>query len=186
MAPFRFIGFGLIFSFLFIQQILLADTPVLSNDETQSIQRQFQEASKEPGAILFTPPSGWRVANPKALPKSVKAMVVGKGAYEFPPSINLSSEIYDGTLKQYLKRVKEINDSRGAQWKDLGKISTEAGPASLSQVDTKTQWGDVRMMHVILKKENTIYIVTASALQKEFPKFYKDFFNSLKSLHFNQ
>jgi hypothetical protein len=48
-----------------------------------------------------------------------------------------------------------------------------------------TQWGRVKMMHVILLKKGVIYILTAAALLEEFPKFYKDFFNSLRSLRVN-
>ena len=122
----------------------------------------------------------------KELLPSVKAMVVGKGAYEFPPSINLGTEPYTGTLKQYLKRIKDINTSQGAEWKDLGSIRTQAGDASFSQVDRKTEWGDVRMMHVILIKDGTVYIMTAAARKEEFPTFYKTFFTALSSLRFEK
>ncbi len=79
--------------------------------------------------------------------------------------MNLSTQLFPGTLKDYLKNVKNINEAQGYFWKDLGSITTEAGPASLSQVDTKTEYGDVRQMHVILLKNGRIYILTASALK---------------------
>lgn len=141
---------------------------------------------KEPGAVLFTPPEGWMMADAKALPASVKIMVVGQGEHEFPPSINLGVEEFTGTLKDYLKTIKAINDSQGAEWKDLGTIRTEAGNASLSQVDSKTEWGDVRMMHVVLVKNKHAFILTAAALKEEFPRFYKDFFRSMRSLRINK
>lgn len=81
--------------------------------------------------------------------------------------------------------MKDINTNRGDDWKDLGTIRTEAGDASLSQVDTKSKWGIERLMHVILEKNGTIYILTAAALKNDFPKFYKEFFNSMRSLRFN-
>lgn len=109
-------------------------------------------------------------------------MVVGKGKGQFPPSINLATEPYKGTLKEYLKLVKSINAAKGVEWKDLGKIKTEAGEGSLSQVDTKMQWGDVRMLHTILVRKGTVYIVTAAALKEEFPSLYQPFFNSMRSL----
>lgn len=139
-----------------------------------------------PGAVMFIPPQGWRYAETKDLPRSVQVMVVGKGAGNFPPSINLATEKYAGTLKQYLKIVKSINDAKGSEWKDLGTIRTEAGDASLSQVDQKNQWGVTRMMHVMLIKNGTVYILTAAALKDEFPVYYKDFFNSLRSLRINK
>lgn len=135
-------------------------------------------------SITFTPPQGWKIADAAELPKSVKVMVVGKGEREYPPSINLGTENYNQPLNDYLKRIKEINVANGTEWKNLGPIQTQAGEANLSQVDIKTQWGDVRMMHVILLKDNVVYILTASALKSEFAKFYKDFFESLQSLRF--
>lgn len=132
--------------------------------------------------VSFNPPVGWHLADAHLLPPHVKALVVGKGPSSFPPSLNLSCEPYQGTLRQYLKTVKNMNSAQGYEWKDLGTIQTEAGTASLSQVDTKSQWGDLRLMHVILLKNKTIYILTASALKSEFPQFYKDFFAAMRSL----
>lgn len=139
---------------------------------------------------LFTPPTGWFLVDPnKDLPdskksfSSVKVMVVGKPkGTSAPPSMNLSSQPYPHSLKQYLKNIKEKNEAEGYEWKDLGTIQTLAGNASLSQVDTKTQWGTARFMHVILLKNKTIYILTASAPAEDFSFYYKDFFNSMKSL----
>ncbi len=155
-------------------------------EEEKALQQQFATTANEPGALLFTPPPGWNVADPKKLPRSVKVMIVGKGSSEYPPSLNLATENFDGTLKQYLAIIKEINDRSGAEWKDLGTIRTEAGDASLSQVDAKTKWGMERLMHVILLKEGTIYILTAAALKDEFPRYYKEFFASMRTLRFNK
>lgn len=150
---------------------LSADAPVNENSiMTESIQ--------------FTPPSGWRNADQAALPNQVQLMIIGKGASEFPPSISLATETYSGTVKQYLKIIKDLNASKGHEWKDLGTISTEAGNASLSQTDSKSQWGNIRMMHVIIKKKGTVFIITAAALKEEFPKFYKEIFAALRSLRF--
>lgn len=134
--------------------------------------------------LTFTPPQGWRTADSKALPSSVKIMVVGQGSHTFPPSINLGMENYKGTLKDYLSMIKDINHAQGADWKDLGTIKTQAGNASLSQVDSKTEWGDVRMMHAIMVYGGSAYVMTSAALKEEFPKFYKDFFSSMRSLNF--
>ncbi len=148
----------------------------------KSHDQDFDKIAREPGAVVFNPPKGWKIADSEALPEQVRLMVVGKGSKEFPPSINLSTEEFDGSMQDYLKIVKEINASQGSEWKDLGKIRTQAGEASLSQADAVTEWGPIRMMHVILEKGGVIYILTAAALKDEFPKFYKIFFDSLKSL----
>lgn len=144
------------------------------------------EAPKERASseeiVIFTPPATWMMADASALPGRVRTMVIGKSASSFPPSINLSTEPYKGTLRQYLKIVKNMNAAQGYEWKDLGTIQTQAGPGSLSQVDTKTQWGTVRLMHVILVKNGHVYILTASALKDDFPRNYKDFFTAMRSL----
>lgn len=158
----------------------------LPPEEEKAIQQHNADQAQEPGAVLFTPPEGWHFADPKKLPRSVKVMVVGKSSSDYPPSLNLATEKFDGTLKQYLKIVKEINDRSGAEWKDLGTIRTQAGDASLSQVDAKTKWGTERLMHVILIRDGIVYIMTAGALKDEFPRYYKEFFTSMRSLRFNK
>lgn len=152
--------------------------PLLKNQTKPKIQE-----IQEDDIVLFTPPSGWHLADITTLNlPHVKVMVVGKGPTHLPPSMNLSTEPYKGTLKQYLKTVKNMNAAKGDEWKDLGTIRTEAGNASLSQVDTKSQWGNMRLMQVILLKNQHIYILTASALKDEFSLFYKDFFAAMRSL----
>lgn len=146
---------------------------------------EAQLAATEPGAIVFTPPQGWKLANPDELPPNVKVMVVGSGSLTLSPSISLATEDSNKTLAEYLKIVKEINASKGAKWINLGKIQTQAGEANLSQVDSLTKWGTIRMMHVILAKNGTIYILTAAALKEEFPQYKTTFLESLRSLRFN-
>lgn len=155
---------------------MLSAAPPAKNHSAESITNE---------SLQFTPPPGWRNADNTTLPERVKLMVVGKGTSEFPPSISLATEDYAGTLKQYLKIIKELNASKGHEWRDLGTIQTGAGIASLSQTDNKSQWGDIRLMHVILKKNGTIYIVTAAALKSEFSLYYKEVFSSLRSLKFS-
>ncbi|MEC7838401.1 MAG: hypothetical protein VX777_00005 [Chlamydiota bacterium] len=157
-----------------------------NNISNETIEQNYFNNAQNPGSVMFNPPEGWHLADPKALPPSVKLMVVGQSASSFPPSINLGTEKFDGNLKKYLNMIKSINESQGSDWKDLGTIRTQAGTASLSQVDAKTEWGEIRMMHVILVRETTAYILTAAALKEEFSKFYKDFFKSMRSLRFNK
>lgn len=130
----------------------------------------------------FTPPLGWKGADPAILPKHVKMMAVGKGSHTLPPSINLGCENFSGSLDDYLKIVKDFNKSQKDPWTDLGTIETKSGPASLSQVDMASEWGTIRQLHVILLKDGIIYILTAAALKEEFSQFYPLFFESLKSL----
>lgn len=179
------------FMHILLTSILLASaatspTSIPLAKENGLQQKLMKEIEQEAGAVTFQPPSHWMLADPKALPGNVRIMVVGKGNGEYPPSLNLWSEHFVGNLKQYLRIVKAINDKKGDDWKDLGVIRTEAGDASLSQVDSKTKWGTERLMHVILVRDNRVYILTAAALKDEFPKYYKDFFNAFRSLKFNK
>ena len=178
--PFRIASTALLF---FACQAHAQLTAPQNFDKTEA---EYQQLAKEPGAVIFNPPEGWHLADPEALPPQVSVMVVGKGQNAFPPSINLSTEEFGGTLKEYLQVVKDINHSRGTEWKDLGTIRTPAGEASLSQADTVTEWGPVRMLHVILLRDGRIYILTAAATREEFSKFYKTFFESLRSIRVNQ
>jgi hypothetical protein len=134
----------------------------------------------------FTPPPGWRSADSACLSKHVKIMVVGQGASEMPPSLNLGYEKFSGSLQDYLKIVRQINLDQGDVWKDLGLIQTQAGTASLSQVDIKTSWGLLRQMHVIYQEDEVVYILTAAALKDEFCQFYTPFFDALKSFRLSK
>lgn len=140
----------------------------------------------EPAAVAFAPPAGWKEADKSAFPPSIKIMIVGKGEHEFPPSLSLGTEAFEGSLQDYMKIVKSINQAKGIEWKDLGLIRTGAGDASLSQIFNKTQWGNIKVMNAILVHNGTVYILTAAALQEEFPKFYKEFFAAMRSLHFKE
>lgn len=174
--------------YLTLTKIILTflTVPLAAIDSPAPTEREMYDSMSEPGAVMFTPPQGWRYADADKLGRSVKIMVVGEGSAHFPPSINLATETFQGSLRDYLKIMKKINDVDGSVWKDLGTIKTNAGNASLSQVDLKNQWGEVREMHVVLKRKNTIYIVTSAALKDEFSKYYKDFFESMRSLKINK
>ena len=136
----------------------------------------------EPELLTFTPPSGWHVAESDKLSPHVKVLVIGPTETAFPPSINLCVEAFSGDPSEYLDIVKSINSKQGSEWKNLGTLKTQSGEGNLSQVDLNTQWGTVRMMHVILCQKEQVYILTAAALKEEFPKFYKTFFTALRSL----
>jgi len=134
-------------------------------------------------SVSFTPPEGWHMAEESSLSKRVKVMVIGTSAKGFPPSINMAVEDnFKGSVQQYMKVVKSICDNKGNTFKNLGTIKTDAGIGNLSQVDAKSAYGPLRMMHVILIKDGTVYIATATALAEEFPLFYGAFFKAFKSL----
>lgn len=132
--------------------------------------------------VTFTPPNGWGLAPRELLTPNIKVMVMGKGAQEYPPSINLTVEPWKGTLPEYMAVIRDLNDSQSSNFKELGKVKTEAGEAFLTQEDMKTKWGDVRQMHLVHLHNGVIYILTAASLKDEFAQFYKDFYSSMTSL----
>lgn len=132
--------------------------------------------------LTFTPPAGWGLAPRETLTPAIRVMVVGKGQHEYPPSINLATENWSGTLKDYLKVIKDLNDAHSTEFKDLGKVKTEAGEGLLTQEDIATKWGEVRQMHLFYLHNGVVYILTAASLKDEFAKNYKDFFGSMTSL----
>jgi hypothetical protein len=173
--------FKLFLNSFFLAVAILCSISLFAEEVAPQLQTE-----NEPAAIAFEPPVGWKEADRSVFPPSIKIMIVGKGEHEFPPSLSLGTEAFEGTLQDYIKIIKSINQAKGIEWKDLGLIRTGAGDASLSQIFNKTQWGNIKVMNAILVKNGTVYILTAAALQEEFPKFYKEFFAAMRSLHFKE
>lgn len=151
-----------------------------SRDLNQKEEPLIEALEKE--IISFKPPKNWKSVELDKLSPAVKMMLIGTGKENFPPSITLAVEPFSGTLKDYLKIVKNMNIAEKTEWKDLGKIKTEAGSASLSQYDENTNWGVTRTMTTILVKNGNAYILSATALKSEFSDYYKDFFAAMRSL----
>ncbi|MBS4171338.1 hypothetical protein [Neochlamydia sp. AcF95] len=144
---------------------------------------RIDHSSNSPSVAIFIPPKGWLTADQEALSAHIKYMVVGpKVQNEMPPTMNLLIEPYDGTLKDYLKSIKKINEAHGDSWKDLGILKTKAGEASLSQVDMRSKWGGEKLMHAIIVRNKYAYVLTATAAKQEFARFYQEFYQALRSL----
>lgn len=165
---------------------LAAEEIELNPDEHKALVEQMEKNKDAPGAVLFTPPQNWKMVDPKVLPKHVLAMVVGSGQTDFPPNMNLGYEKFDGSVKEFIRKVVKVElETTHTEWKELGTIQTTAGIAQLIQVDSATKWGQERQMQAFIKQDDTIYILTASALRNEFSTYYKEFFNSIRSLTIN-
>lgn len=161
--------------------LLAINFPCYSLDLNQN--EDHLKAASENEIISFKPPKDWKSVELDKLSPAVKMMLVGTGKENFPPSITLAVEPFSGTLKDYLKIVKNMNIAEKTEWKDLGKIKTEAGSASLSQYDENSNWGVTRTMTVILVKNGNAYILSATALKSEFSGYYKEFFAAMRSLN---
>lgn len=132
---------------------------------------------------FFRPPEGWMPAAPDTLSPSVKVGFIDPKNFGFRASLNLAEEAIDCTLDEYLDAVKAIHSAdRHNQWIYLGKFPTKAGQAALTQIDTNSSWGPLRMLQLILVHNNKAYILTAAASKKDFPNLVKTFRQSLNSL----
>ncbi|HEV3269845.1 MAG TPA: hypothetical protein VGZ69_04265 [Candidatus Rhabdochlamydia sp.] len=133
-------------------------------------------------SCFFTPPPGWDFADPKILAPRVKIAFVGKTKQALAPSIILAAEEIKVGLPEYLKAVQAIYErTRKTSWRSMGLIKTQAGPAHLLQIDTETKYGPLRKLQLIFIKENKAYILTTTALKKEFSSHLEAFQKTLSS-----
>lgn len=173
--------------YLFLSISYLSCFQCLANEtidsSKQEKEKSFHLIHEKTEQYSFTPPKDWVTVDPKTLPQQVKILVKGKGENGLPPSLNLAIEETDMDLKSYLQTIKKLHESNNEnEWKKLGSIQTSSGRAILTQIDTKTVWGDIRMMQTIILRNRRAYILTATALKDEFPEFYREFFQSIQSL----
>lgn len=131
----------------------------------------------------FIPPQGWEIADPKGLSPRVKIAFVKNTGKGFCPSINLATEETTTSLNDYLKAVKAIHEQdRNNHWRALGKVRTNAGLAQLTEVDSSSQWGPIRILQLIFMKDGSAYVLTAAALKEEFSDYYKEIQSAFRSL----
>lgn len=131
----------------------------------------------EENYCYFKPPKEWELAQSKNLHGSVKIGFLTKSASSgFCPSLNLATEKVDIPLEAYIKAVKTIHESnRKNRWRDLGRMNTPSGPARLTEIDTHSEWGPIRLLQLISIKDGTAYILTAASLKEEFGQFHQEF-----------
>jgi hypothetical protein len=131
----------------------------------------------------ITPPAGWEIADPKFLAKSVQIAFLKKSATGFSPSVNLAIEKSNLSLPEYLNVIRQIYESdKHSRWRQLGKVHTQSGIGQLTEIDTDTEFGPVRMLQLILVKQGCTYVVTAAALKEQIAQYYKDFQATFRSL----
>lgn len=131
----------------------------------------------------FVPPTDWEISDPRTLSPKVKISFLKNSGKGFCPSINLAIEETDVSLSEYLKAVKAIHEQdRKNQWRSLGKVRTVAGMAQLTEIDTTSEWGPVRILQLILIKDKHAYVLTAAALKEELSNHYKEVQSAFRSL----
>jgi hypothetical protein len=132
---------------------------------------------------LFAPPPDWEIADPKMPQKRAVVSFVAKNKRGFCPSMNLTHEKTKVSMKEYLAIVEKNAKAKKQKWLHLGQIQTQSGKAELTQIEVKTKFGETRIFQAILKMGEDIFILTASALKKDFGKHAPSLEKAISSMH---
>ena len=129
------------------------------------------------------PPDGWMPAAKETLSPLVKVGFLEPKTFGFRASLNLAEEEIDCNLQEYLDAVKNIhvNDHHNT-WSNLGHFPTKAGPAVLTQIDSGSSWGAIRVLQLILVRDTKAYVLTAAASKKQFSKYLSVFKAAFSSI----
>ena len=128
------------------------------------------------------PPKNWEIIDAHSLSPKVVIGFLEKSKKGFCPSINLAIEPVNTTLSEYVQAVKKLHEiDRTTRWRDLGKLKTRAGIARLTEIDTKSKWGDVRLLQMLFVKDGSAYVLTAAASKEDFSSFYSEIKHSFAS-----
>jgi hypothetical protein len=138
--------------------------------------------NKEENIALFYPPSNWEYAPSDS--EYVLAAFVSPAVKSFRASINIAKENTDLPLEEYVSIVLQNHrNSLSSTCVDLGYFPLKSGKAKILQIASKTKFGDIKMIQLIisLDKEKTIYIMTGAATKEDFPSFFSLFVESFRS-----
>jgi hypothetical protein len=159
----------------------IAVTLSFSKEHSTTLEKAIESAA--PSLCFFMPPQGWEIADPGSLSPRVKIAFLKNTGKGFCPSINLAVEETSVCLNDYLKAVRAIHEQdRSTHWRALGKVRTAAGLAQLTEIDSTTEWGPIRILQLIFLKDGHAYVLTAAALKEEFSNFYTDIQSSFRSM----
>ncbi len=170
----------IVFNVLSVFSLLLI--PALSSTQP-ALEKEGVDIEQPQVFSYITPPKGWEITNPKFLAKSVQIAFIKKTNNIFCPSINLAIEKSNLSLPEYLNVIRQIHESnKRNRWRQLGKVHTLSGIGQLTEIDTTTEFGAVRMLQLILVKQGYTYVVTAAALKEEIAEHYREFQSTFRSL----
>ena len=62
-------------------------------------------------------------------------------------------------------------------------MNTPAGSARLTEIDSHSEWGPIRLLQLITIRDGTAYILTGAALKEEFSQFSQEFKKAFHSLN---
>jgi hypothetical protein len=126
-------------------------------------------------AAYFLPPQGWEIAQPKEK-GPLQIGFIGEGA-----KITLAIEEEAGELlKEYVMAVKKLQmaDPSLKGWREIGGI----GNGRLIEMTSSSAAGEIKIVQAIFLEEGTAYILTGSALKKDFGKVQAKVFKSFESM----
>lgn len=130
----------------------------------------------------FVPPKDWKVVDPSKIPDFVKIGFVASSSKTFKPSLNLVTESAKASIEEFVAAAKRHHlSSRKNRWSEIGYVQTKSGKAHVSQIDTKSECGDIRTMQCILKNGDLFYIITAVALRDEFVDYHNEFLQAFET-----
>lgn len=136
---------------------------------------------------LFQPPKGWEYAQLKNKSPYTKVGFIGKGSNSFHPSINLAIEEIETNDKEYIQAVKKVHLAESqTTWRDLGKFSTKAGTARLTEITKKLSFGEIKILQLIFVKKEKAYLLTAAASKTDYLKEQSHLFESFRSFTLSQ
>ena len=85
--------------------------------------------------------------------------------------MNLTHEKRAVPIEEYLKIVQQNAKAKKQSWRHIGQIETLSGAAELTEIEAKTPFGEARIFQAILYAKEDVFILTTSALKKDFGKY---------------
>jgi len=137
-------------------------------------------------SCFFTPPPNWVFLSPEKWAPRVEVAFIPKAKQGLAPSIVLAVEEIKVGLAEYLKVVRAIykrTRKTSCYSVDLAEegLAHLLGSAHLLRIDMETKYGPLCKLQLIFIKENKAYVLSATALKKEFSVYLKAFRETLKS-----
>jgi len=131
---------------------------------------------------FFIPPDNWKLADPKKLSPMVEVCFLGKGKTSFYPSVNIATEEIDISAKEYMSIVVKMHkNDPNIEFRALGKIKTKAATADLFELTTKTNFGLVKMLQMVVIKDKKVFVLTGSMHIDEFKTLSKSILRTFQS-----
>lgn len=130
----------------------------------------------------FSIPKKWDLVSTKDFAKSVKVGCIAKSKNTIKPSINLATEYTKKNFEEYIQAAKNLHIAdRKNTYTSLGYLSLKHGKAYLSQIETKSKCGDIRILQCLFMKDHIVYILTGVCEKQDYLNFYDEFILAFES-----